>query len=229
MDGIHDLGGKHGFGEIVREANKPAFRERWEAVVFALSGALGTAGVMRNVDQFRHAVERIDPVAYLDHGYYGRWLGGIENLLVEAGLLTQREIDDRIRRAIGADGDVGRVAAQPSATPDRIDYAPEGGEGQRPLESAPQFAVGDAVITEGAPSSGHTRLPAYARGKRGEVAAWHGGWVLPDANAHGLGERPAHLYTVRFPGSELWGADAEPGTAVSLDLFEPYLKPAEQP
>ena len=223
MDGIHDLGGKHGFGQIVREPNEPAFHERWEAVVFALSGALGAAGVMRNVDQFRHAVERIDPVAYLDHGYYGRWLGGIENLLVEAGLVTQREIDDRVQRSGGA---LGRVAARPSGAPDRIDYAPEGLEAQRPLAAAPKFAVGDAVVTRDVPSAGHTRLPAYARGKLGAVIAWHGGWVFPDANAHGEGERPNHLYTIRFPGQVLWGTGAEPDTVVCLDLFEPYLEKA---
>lgn len=225
MDGIHDLGGKHGFGEVVREAKEPAFHERWEAVVFALSGAVGAAGAMRNVDQFRHAVERIDPVAYLDHGYYGRWLGGIENLLVEAGLLTQREIDDRVQRSGGT---VGRVAARPSSASDRVDYAPEGSGAQRPLSTAPKFNVGDAVVTQDAPCAGHTRLPAYARGKRGEVTAWHGGWVFPDANAHGQGERPAHLYTISFPGRALWGAGAEPATTVSLDLFEPYLKKVAQ-
>ncbi len=225
MDGIHDLGGKHGFGQIVREANEPAFHERWEAVVFALSGALGAAGVMRNVDQFRHAVERIDPVAYLDHGYYGRWLGGIETLLVEAGLIRQREIDDRVRRSGHS---LGRVAAQPSTAPDQIGYAPEGLAAQRPLSAAPKFAVGDAVVTQDASSAGHTRLPAYARGKPGEVIAWHDGWVFPDANAHGHGEQPAHLYTICFPGQALWGTGAEPGTAVCLDLFEPYLDRAAQ-
>ena len=226
MDAIHDLGGKHGFGWIVREPNEPAFHERWEAVVFALSGAVGAAGVMRNTDQFRHAVERIDPVAYLDHGYYGRWLGGIENLLVEAGLVSQRQIDERVERSGGA---VGRVAARPSKSPDRIDYVPEGPEAQRPLSAAPKFAVGDAVVTQDAPSVGHTRLPAYARGKRGEVTAWHGGWVFPDTNAHGQGERPVHLYTISFPGQALWGAGAEPATAVRLDLFEPYLESVAQP
>ena len=226
MDGIHDLGGKHGYGRIVREFNEPAFHERWEAAVFALLNAAGAAGVMRNVDQFRHAVERIDPVAYLDHGYYGRWLGGIENLLVEAGLVSQREIDDRVQRSGGA---LGRVAARPSEAPDRIDYAPEGLDAQRPLAAAPKFAVGDAVVTRGVPAAGHTRLPAYARGKPGQVTAWHGGWVFPDTNAHGQGEQPAHLYTVRFSGQVLWGDGTEPATAVAIDLFEPYLEKAAQP
>ena len=105
---------------------------------------------------------------------------------------------------------------------------PGGLEAQRPLSTAPSFGVGDAVVTQGAPCAGHTRLPAYARGKRGEVIAWHGGWIFPDANAHGEGERPTHLYTIRFPGQALWGAGAEPDTVVCLDLFEPYLEKAAQ-
>jgi len=88
MDGIHDLGGKHGHGKVEREEDEPAFHERWEASVFAMSGAAAASGAFNNADRFRHSIERIDPVAYLSHGYYGRWLGGIETLLVESGLLT---------------------------------------------------------------------------------------------------------------------------------------------
>jgi nitrile hydratase len=49
--------------------------------------------------------------------------------------------------------------------------------------------------------------------------------VLPDTNAHGLGEHPQFVYAVRFAGRELWGEDAEPGTFVHLDCFESYLEP----
>ena len=51
-----------------------------------------------------------------------------------------------------------------------------------------------------------------------------GSGVLPDTNAHGLGENPEVLYVVRFTGYELWGEQAEPGTSVHLDLFESYLE-----
>jgi nitrile hydratase len=50
--------------------------------------------------------------------------------------------------------------------------------------------------------------------------------VFPDSNARGLGENPQHLYNVRFAAADLWGDAAEPGTAVHIDLFEPYLEPA---
>ena len=72
----------------------------------------------------------------------------------------------------------------------------------------------------------HTRLPRYARGKTGVVVAVRGAHVFPDTNAHGLGEQPQWLYTVRFAGKELWGGDADPTLSVSIDAFEPYLDPA---
>src|SRR5512132_3338746 len=31
MDGVHDLGGMHGFGPVEREENEPPFHGRWEA------------------------------------------------------------------------------------------------------------------------------------------------------------------------------------------------------
>ena len=90
----------------------------------------------------------------------------------------------------------------------------------------PTFALGARVRTHATKGAGHTRLPAYARGRVGTVVAQHGGWVLPDTNAHGLGECPEHLYTVEFAGEVLWGADADPHSAVCLDLFESYLMAA---
>ena len=224
MDGIHDLGGKYGFGAIVCEDNEPVFHDRWEAKVFAMMRAAGGAGAFCNGDQFRHAIERIDPVAYLTHGYYGRWLGGLETLLVEAGLVDEEDLERRVLATGGAADAL--VAARPGKSPDLVDYDNDDGSSYRHLTSAPCFQVGDAVRARATPSDGHTRLPAYARGCRGRVNAWHDGWILPDSNAHGHGENPQHLYTVGFAGKDLWGEAAEPGVIVNLDLFEGYLEPA---
>jgi len=76
---------------------------------------------------------------------------------------------------------------------------------------------------------GHTRLPRYARGKVGVVTRVHGAHVLPDTNAHGAGEHPQWLYSVRFPARELWGEDAEPDQTVSIDAWEGYLDPVDAP
>jgi hypothetical protein len=67
-------------------------------------------------------------------------------------------------------------------------------------------------------------LPRYARGKHGVIAAHHGAHVFPDANAHGLGENPQHLYTVRIAARELWGNNAEPNESVLIDMWESYLE-----
>jgi hypothetical protein len=74
--------------------------------------------------------------------------------------------------------------------------------------------------------TGHTRLPRYARGKRGVVHHWHGAHVFADSSARGDGECPQHLYTIMFSARELWGGDAAPNDKVYLDLWEGYLDPA---
>jgi nitrile hydratase beta subunit len=192
--------------------------------VFGLN-LVGAGGAARNIDHFRHAVERIDPVAYLTQGYYGRWLGGVETIIVEAGLLDRASITQRAIELGGNPDD--RIASRPSAEPDRIDYEPTEPGNRRLMSSAARFDVGDRVRTRNRGTRGHTRLPGYARGRRGVVVSLHDGWVFPDTNAHGRGENPQHLYTVAFEGSELWGEDAEPGVVVHLDLFEPYLVRAD--
>jgi len=221
VDGIHDLGGKEGFGPVVREPNEPVFHAAWEPKVFTIVRAAVDAGARSNIDQFRHAIERIDPVAYLTHTYYGRWLGGIENLLVESGVLTRAQIDERYRQIGGSASD--RIASRPAQKPDRVP-APEDHHATRPLARRAKYRVGDLVKTQSTGVPGHTRLPAYARGRSGRIVALHGGWVFPDTNAHGRGEAPQHLYTVAFDGAELWGESAEPAATVHLDLFEPYLR-----
>ena len=219
MDGIHDLGGKPGYGEVDRKGGEVVFHDRWEAVVFAMANAVARAGAFHNIDRFRHAIERINPEAYLQHGYYGRWLGAIENLLLEAGIIDQSELNQRAVARGGSDADL--VAAQPAGQPDAIGPSPGGVGNRREVVDAPRFVVGDGVRPRPDPVPGHTRLPAYARGKVGQIIAWHQGWVFPDTNAHGLGEKPQHLYTVQFRSEDLW---CKRGFSVSLDLFELYLE-----
>ena len=59
MDGIHDLGGKVGYGQVDRKESGAVFQERWEAAVFTMTNAIARAGAFQNIDQFRHAIERI--------------------------------------------------------------------------------------------------------------------------------------------------------------------------
>lgn len=223
MDSIHDLGGKQGHGKVDKgETDALNFPHRWQAATFAMSNVGPKCGAWTNTDTFRHGVERISPEAYLTHGYYGRWLGGIETLLVEAGVVSQQEILSRTLALGGSLDDL--VAAQPNIKPSTPFALPSAKGTQRQLENTPKFAILSKVTTKNRSVPGHTRLPAYARGKTGTVMKYHGGWIFPDTNAHGKGEQPQHLYTIAFRACDLWD-DGEDGVQVSLDLFEPYLSP----
>jgi nitrile hydratase len=212
MNGIHDMGGMDGFGSVEVEENEPVFHERWEARVFGLQVAAMAAGLF-NIDAGRHAIERLPPVDYLTLGYYGRWLRSFETGLVEGGVLAEGELDARLR---------GRPFA-PAPPPGPRARASLGA--RREIDAEPAFAVGQRVITHNLQSTGHTRLPGYARARRGVIAIVHpAAWVLPDTNAHDLGECPEPVYSVRFEGRELWGAGAEAGISVHVDLFESYLE-----
>lgn len=213
MDGIHDLGGKSGFGRVNHVGEEPVFKARWHAKVFAMVNAAARAGAYQSVDQFRHAVERIHSEAYLSHGYYGRWLGGVETLLVEAGLLSTVEISRRALK-LGADND-DLVAAQPQASMPK-----EGGIPAGPELEQPKFSLGDRVRSSNLTPVGHTRLPCYARDKTGEITALHDRWPYPDAQAHGIDAPPQFLYTVTFDSAALGFPES---FALNLDLFEPYL------
>jgi nitrile hydratase subunit beta len=66
-------------------------------------------------------------------------------------------------------------------------------------------------------------LPRYARGKSGVIVRDHGAFVFPDSNAHFQGEKPQHLYSVRFAARELWGTQAPPRDSVYVDMWDDYL------
>ncbi len=221
MDGIHDLGGRQGFGPVAVSRTDTPLENHWEAAVFTIINQLLRQGVAPNVDYFRHAIERIDPLCYLADGYYGRWLGAAEAMLVEAGVLTQDQISAAMSQLGGARS--ARIAARPDANlraelrTSPTDAAVESEARQ------PAFTPGTHARTQAFGRSGHTRLPAYARGKVGQITACHGLWVYPDSNAVNNLKEQQYLYTVVFNAQDLWGESAHPADSVSLDLFEPYL------
>ena len=223
MDGIHDLGGMHGFGPVEADPAERGFHAWWEAHVVACVEA-GTGWPLYTIDEFRHSRERLPPVHYLQASYFEQWLDSACQLLVEKGVVSREELDARIRFFASPPDRVAGDAVTPREAPPREGVATH--TFRRPLAARPRFRPGDPVVTRNLHPHGHTRLPGYARGKRGIVAEWRGPWVFADTNAHGLGEAPQHLYSVRFDGDELWGASAEPRAAVYLDLWESYLDPA---
>lgn len=221
MQGPHDVGGRRGFGPIPHRRSEPAFHHYWEGRAFAI-GCLAPVIAGSNIDAFRHAIERLSAVDYLTSSYHGRWTNASAALLVEAGVVDRSQLDERVRAA-GAG-----PLASPSPNPDRHrrPQPPSQRGFARPIERARAFAPGDHVRVRADDPPGHTRVAGYLRGRCGVVVELRPACVWPDRNAHGAGEDPQWLYAVRFPGDELWGADAEPATSVTVDLFEPHLEPA---
>ena len=221
MNGVHDLGGMHGFGPIVRDGDEPFFDADSAARVRVLMG-LVIERQLFNIDAFRHGIERMDPAHYLRASYYERWLTSVTTNLIDAGIVTAEELDARTEF----------LRRQPDAAlPRQNDDSPPSPVSQPVARPAvppptPRFAVGDAVVTRNVHPTGHTRLPRYARGKRGVIHLVHGPEIFADTNAHGLGDHPQLVYNVRFDASELWGDSAEPRQTVSIDLWESYLEPA---
>lgn len=95
MNGIHDLGGKHGFGPIDIDPGQPIFHAEWEARMFGMF-ILAFAGGFFNVDKFCHSIEHMDPVHYLTSPYYAHWLHALEHFAAEHGVVTPAELEARM-------------------------------------------------------------------------------------------------------------------------------------
>ena len=208
-----------------REEDEPVFHDRWEAIaIYTIANHMMRQGVIRNVDQFRHGIERIDPVAYLTHGYYGRWLGGVENLLTEAGVLEAEQMAAAVEARGGSRDDL--VAARPretSGSGSASRTAPGAGRDRWP--DAPRFSVGELVRTAATSVSGHTRLPGLrARsGRHHRPSARAAGCIRTPMPMAGASSRSICI-ACASKAAELWGEEAEPGQSVCLDLFESYLE-----
>jgi hypothetical protein len=201
MNGAQDLGGAHGFGPVVPEPDEPVFHADWERRVFAMAMAMGFTGAW-NLDGSRATRESLPPAQYLASSYYEIWLA--------AGRAS--EPARPVARVLARDGLEARFRA--------------GFPSSREPAAPARFAVGDIVLARNAHPTGHTRLPRYARGRRGRVERVEGAFVYPDTNAYQAGENPTWLYTVSFTAQELWGASGDPGGIVTVAAFEPYLEPA---
>ncbi|MEV7368555.1 nitrile hydratase subunit beta [Streptomyces sp. NPDC003631] len=220
MDGIADMGGTRGWGPVrPPRRDEPVFEESWQGRAFALailSSRIACDGI--NPDAFRHAQERLGRAAYLDDGYYGRWLNAAELMLTDSAVLAPGAIEARARNL----RDEG-VEEPPAPEPARPDYAPTAEGSLRTVDTTPAFTLGQRVRAKHMSVPGHTRLPGYVRGHTGVVEVVQPAAVLPDTNAHFQGESPQHVYSVRFDSHELWGADAEPFTLI-LEMYETYLE-----
>ena len=217
MDGAQDMGGVKGFGPVEPEPDEPVFHAEWEKRAFALTLAMGRPGGW-NIDMSRFARENRPHADYLSKSYYQIWLAGLETLMLERKLVSADEIarghklspPKPVEKTLTVEG-VGQMLHR-------------GGPTERDPLAPALYRIGDRVRMKNINPPTHTRLPRYVRRKVGTIELLHGSHVFPDTNALGQGENPQWLYTVCFAATELWGAEADPTTKVSVDAWESYLE-----
>ncbi len=219
MDGVHDLGGKEGFGPVRWQADESGtpFHEEWEARAW---GILLSAGGHPSwtLDWFRHVRERIEPTDYLTRPYFDHWIQTLMAMLIDDEIADMDELisghsrlEPRTKTYPG-DDPAGAHARLADANPYKAD-----------VKAGPAFAIGDDVRAKATGHAHHTRLPAYVRGWVGTVQEHHGGRIFADASAQG-DTRGEHLYTVNFEAAELWPEAEGRPDRVYLDLWESYLE-----
>ena len=225
MNGIHDMGGMHGFGPVRREENEPVFHEPWEGRLFAMQMS-GMVPLFPTGDAARYALELLGPAEYVSSPYYERWLARMERRLLELGILTREELDDRIRHyRRHPDAEVPRredpaVAGQVMERmrnrlppPRGLGQASQvrGGGGGPHQERSPRGAPPAAALRARAPRN-HRPAPRLSRPRR----------------RHGPGcpqPRGALQREIRR-GRALGGSRAEGRGSVYIDLWDSYLEPA---
>jgi nitrile hydratase beta subunit len=219
MNGVHDMGGMHGMGSIGVEQGEPVFHHPWEGRVFGLRRAMGAWGRW-NIDVSRHEVELVPPVDYLRMSYYERQFAAFLVLLQKRGFINSGEIE------AGKPSSESPVAVPVLTREKAAQLVVKGVPTGRDVPVPANFRIGQRVRAINANPLGHTREPRYVRGKLGTINRDHGVFVFPDTNAQFLGEKPQHVYSVRFAARELWGDHAAPQDSIYVDLWDDYLEPA---
>jgi len=218
MDGIHDLGGKQGYGPIEVDADEAPFHHDWEAREWGIAQSARTPGI--TIDWWRHCRELIQPEDYLGRPYFDSWAQTDFSTYIEAGWMTLQEVSSG--KFASRDGDhseppdaltLQQVLQEDRAHAFRFDAE---------IGAAAAFSEGQQVMTSKHGHSGHTRLPQYARGRRGTIQVCNGAHVYPDLSAQGK-EIHQYCYNVMFMASELWPEAQGSRDKVYLDLWESYL------
>ena len=222
MDGIHDLGGMHGFGAVVVPGGEVSFHERWEARVFALLLLVELERLGARPGG-RATREEMGPVDYLAASYYERWLWSAEQGLLRKGTIAAGEVEHMMER-LAAGGPEPLAHRDPEQAARAVEWLRE----VVPMQPAtrPRFVPGQDVRVRRMHPAGHTRCPRYVRGALGVVERVRGADELPDLAVYGRGAPVEAVYAVAFRSDELWGRGEEPLWTVALDLWESYLEEA---
>jgi len=220
MDGIHDVGGRQGFGPIEITEEDPPFPTIWEARAFGIAKS-ATAASDYNVDKFRYTREQLPPLEYLTTPYFEQWMRGTMAMLVGSGLVTAEELasgcdDGSVPEGIGP-AKTKEDARAATAVASRFDG---------PYDGEPAFTFGDRVVTSSNAPRSHTRLPQYVRGRLGSVVAYHGAHCVPDDNVKSI-KTFEPLYTVAFNLGDLFEEHRGSADQINVEIWERFLAFAE--
>ncbi|MEI5527363.1 nitrile hydratase subunit beta [Streptomyces brasiliscabiei] len=223
MNGIHDCGGTDGYGPVVPDTDEPLFAGDWEKAAFAMFPMVFAGGYF-NLDEFRHSIEKMDPVHYLATPYYAHWVHVVEDYLTRDEDFA-RALEERTAAYLADPGKALPQTVNQDLVPLVETISSQGGSTRRDSDARARYAVGDKVhVTTDVPFT-HTRKAGYVRGRTGEIVLAHGTFVYPDTNATTRDEGPTHVYTVRFTAAELYGEGVgDPRAVLNIDLWEPYLE-----
>lgn len=208
MNGIADMGGMQDMGPVQMEKNEPVFHAPWERRAFALWLAI-------DPDDADWMIQSLPPIDYLRMSYYERRLTVLEKFVIKAGLVTPAEMES------------GKVMSRPAKQRHVLTVAevatwngPQsnvpGADAGAQMKVAARFQTGQRVRARNMNPTGPTHLVRYTRGRIGVI----------ERSGVGGGEKPQHLYSVRFAARELWGEEANPRDSVYVDMWEGYLEPA---
>ena len=214
MDGIHDMGGMHGFGPVTVGATESG-EEGWEGRLQAVA--------MLSRSFSRSGVEQTPPDVYLASTYHERWITAVEERSLARGTLSSEALNRWNELFAGSDSAMpprtenkDNVAAITAllASSEFIDHA-----------TTPRFAVHDDVQVRRMRPEVHHRCPRYLRGAVGTVEKIVGQSPVPGLKPDAASTDA--IYTVRFSSVTLWGERSTAGELeydLFIDLWERYLE-----
>lgn len=96
---FHDIGGEPA-GPVDRDEHEPSFYEkRIDAMLMLLSDSRRR---LVRVDEHRRTMEEFGAEFYYALPYYDRWLHSITSLMLEKGVVTRDELEERKAEALRA-------------------------------------------------------------------------------------------------------------------------------
>ena len=219
MDGMHDLGGKQGFGPIDVNEGETPFHADWEGRMWAIAQCGGGRDGW-TIDWWRHCRELVDPVDYLSRAYFDSWAQTYTAAYIDSGAFSLDEV-------CNARSNTEKIEPPAARSKNEVleDIHEQAIHFDREIDQPARFQPGDKIHTKLLTTVHHTRLPAYARGKTGMIHAHNGAHLLADAGAKGE-HIPEHIYSVVFEARDLWPEAQSHKDRVFIDLWESYLDPA---